>query len=91
MSIRGIRVRANSVVICLLDTHPAASPGDLLDEGGRFGVFVILDGGGTILAFAGQIDEHRDEFVLALRLDGEAAVRVVGDDPTVVEAAVLVP
>ena len=49
----------------------AAGPSDLLGEGGRVGVFVILDGSGAIFTIVVEVYEYRDENVLALCLDGE--------------------
>ena len=51
----------------------AAGPSDLLGEGGRVGVFVILDGSGAIFTIVVEVFEYRDENVLALCLDGEGA------------------
>ena len=61
----------------------AAGPSDLLGEGGRVGVFVILDGSGAIFTIVVEVYEYRDENVLALCLDGEA-ICIIGDDPTIV-------
>lgn len=44
-------------MLCLSEA-PAACPADLLGEGGRFGVFVVLDGGGAVLAVAGEVDKQ---------------------------------
>ena len=76
------------IPLCLFEIWPAACPSDLLGEGRRVGVFVVFDGSGAVLTSVEEADEHRDELVLALCLDGETVIGVFDNDPAVVETGV---
>ena len=77
-----------TMFILFIVVWPTARPSDLFGEGRRVGVFVIFNGSGTILAFIDKVDEHRDEFVLALCLNGETIIGVIDNDPAVVETCI---
>ena len=68
--------------------RPTARPRNLLGEGRSVGVFVVFNGGRAVLAVTTEENKHRDEGVLALRLNGETIFRIFSDNPSVVETCV---